>query len=109
MLPAGAAVTLGIRPEHVEIAPGANPGAVTGRASHIEQLGEASYLYLESPAHEGFLILRQEGDTAVAAGDTLAVRLPERHCHLFGPDGRAVPRHLSTRREVGQISVASPC
>ncbi len=90
-LPAGANVTLGIRPEHVEVAPN---GTVTGRASHVEQLGEASYLYLDSPSRDGFLTVRQEGDTAAVPGDAIAVALPERHCHLFGPDGRALPRHL---------------
>ena len=93
-LPANAAVTLGVRPEHVVLADGAGPGRVVGVASHVEQLGDASYLYLESPTREGFVIVRQEGDTATDAGDTVAVTVPESHCHLFGPDGRAVPRHL---------------
>ena len=95
-LPAGASVSLGIRPEHVDLAREGGTGSVKGRASHVERLGEASYLYLEWPSRDGFLTVRQEGDTATSPGDAVSVRLPERHCHLFGPDGRAVPRHPAT-------------
>ena len=91
---AGAKVTLGIRPEHVQRVPAGAVGTMTGRASHVEQLGEASYLYLDSLSRDGFLTVRQGGDTAVVPGDTVSVTLPEGHCHVFGPDGRAVPRHL---------------
>ena len=87
----GDAVTLGIRPEHMM--PGVD-GALRGTASHIEQLGEASYLYLENPALEGFIIVRQSGDTTVEPGQSVAVTLPEQHCHLFDAEGRALPRHV---------------
>ena len=92
----GEMVTIGVRPEHLRLAgrPG-DPTVVAGRASHIEQLGEASYLYIESPAQDGFLTVRQEGDTAVTPGESVAVTIPAQHCHLFGAAGRAFPRHLA--------------
>ncbi|EGD01080.1 putative sugar ABC transporter ATP-binding protein, partial [Burkholderia sp. TJI49] len=37
-----AAVTLGIRPEHVRV----GTGTVTGQVAHVEQMGEHTYLYL---------------------------------------------------------------
>ena len=91
-LPAGAKVTLGIRPEHVQRVPAGAVGPRTGRASHVEQLGEACYL--DPLSRDGVLTVRQGGDTAVVADDAVLVTLPECHCQVFGPDGRAVPRHL---------------
>ncbi|HTW25852.1 MAG TPA: sn-glycerol-3-phosphate ABC transporter ATP-binding protein UgpC [Acetobacteraceae bacterium] len=88
-------VTLGIRPEHIlfgESSPGAS--GLRGQASHVEQLGEASFVYLESPVLDGLIAVRQEGDTRIATGETVSVTLPAEHCHLFGPDGRAFPRHM---------------
>ncbi|WP_205171303.1 ABC transporter ATP-binding protein, partial [Burkholderia sp. LMG 13014] len=44
-LEAGTGVTLGIRPEHVRV----GTGAVTGQVAHVEQMGEHTYLYLDTP------------------------------------------------------------
>jgi multiple sugar transport system ATP-binding protein len=91
----GDAVTLGIRPEHM--LPGrtaGTSGVIQGCASHVEHLGDGSYLYLESPALDGTLTVREEGDTPVEPGEVIGVMLPEQHCHLFNAEGRAFPRHL---------------
>ena len=92
----GDKVFLGIRPEHTGLggSDGRAAGAVTGTASHVEQLGEASYIYLETAAIDGTLTLRQEGDTGAQPGQTFTALLPEQHCHLFDAAGRAFPRHL---------------
>ncbi len=94
----GDAVSLGIRPEHAAI--GAGEG-VAGTASHVEHLGEASYVYLESPALDGLLTVRQEGDTPARAGQDFAVTLPPQHCHLFDVAGRAFPRKIEAGVETG--------
>ena len=89
---------LGIRPEHVR--PGGEPdraGVITLTASHVEHIGESSYLYLEGAAlgcsgEDALLTVREDGDTASRSGDRLSVTLPEEHCHLFGSDGQAFAR-----------------
>ena len=91
---AGDRISLGIRPEHTRLAPSGNAGTLSGTASHVEQLGEASYLYLESTASNGLLTVRQEGDTGITPGEAVAVALPEEHCHLFDAQGRAFARHM---------------
>ena len=91
----GDKVILGIRPEHTSLGPG-NESKISGTASHIEQLGEASYLYLESAAADGFVIVRQEGDAGVGPGEIVTVGLPPQHCHLFNADGRAFQRLIAT-------------
>ena len=91
----GQAVTIGIRPEH--LTPGGDGGdsfTLSGQASHIEHLGEASFLYLDTPALDGLLTLRQEGDTAVTAGETVRVRIPPEQCHVFDGAGRAYTRRM---------------
>ena len=103
----GDKVTLGIRPEHLGLGRGIEGAfAVEGRASHVEQLGEASYLYLEVPAVDGFVTVRQEGDTSVEPGETVSTVLPERHCHLFDAAGRAFPRLLRGKGAERTLAIA---
>ena len=103
----GDKVTLGVRPEHLGFGRGLE-GAfrIEGRASHVEQLGEASYLYLEVPAVDGFVTVRQEGDTSVGSGETVSTFLPEQHCHLFDAAGRAFPRLLRGKGVERPLAVA---
>ncbi len=105
----GDKVFLGIRPEHTSLgvaSGGEATGLVRGTASHVEQLGEASYIYLETAAVDGPLTLRQEGDTAATPGQPFAAVLPEQHCHLFDAAGRAFPRHLRPGAETRPHVVA---
>ncbi len=103
----GDKVTLGIRPEHLELGRGIEGAfVVEGRASHVEQLGEASYLYLEVAAVDGFVTVRQDGDTSVGPGETVSTVLPEQHCHLFDAAGRAFPRLLRGKGAERALAVA---
>ncbi len=87
--PAGARVTLGIRPEHAAIDAS---GTIRASVEYVEHLGEASYLYATAPGVEGYVVVRQGGDVPCHGGDTLALAFPARHCHLFDERGRAFPR-----------------
>ena len=91
----GDSVTVGIRPEHTSVVTAGSGQSVEGTASHIEQLGEASYLYLDSAAADTFIIVRQDGDTSVGPGDTVSVGVPEQHCHVFNRQGRALVRVMA--------------
>ena len=103
----GDKVTLGIRPEHLGLGRGIDGAStVEGRASHVEQLGEASYLYLEVAAVDGFVTVRQDGDTGVGPGETVSPVLPEHHCHLFDAAGRAFPRLLRDKGVERALAVA---
>ncbi|VWB70022.1 sugar ABC transporter ATP-binding protein [Burkholderia lata] len=86
-LEAGTGVTLGIRPEHVRV----GTGAVTGQVAHVEQMGEHTYLYLDTPLCGQPIVAKTDaGD--VRMGDRLRVDLPADALHLFHPDGRAAAR-----------------
>ena len=84
-LPADAAVTLGVRPEHLRVGGGAN--TLTGAVRMIESLGSAHHVHL---AVEGLAdpLVASLGDRP--AGDTLTVSLPRTALLLFDADGRAI-------------------
>ncbi|HDR9484056.1 TPA: sn-glycerol-3-phosphate ABC transporter ATP-binding protein UgpC [Burkholderia aenigmatica] len=86
-LEAGTGVTLGIRPEHVRV----GTGAVTGQVAHVEQMGEHTYLYLDTPLCGQPIVAKTDAGGA-RIGDRLRVDLPAGALHLFHPDGRAAAR-----------------
>ena len=79
----GAAVTLGIRPEHLMLEPGAPGPAVKS----VEQLGGMSYVKMSGHG----VVAQLAGQTRLAPGDTAALRLAPEHVHLFDEAGLAVP------------------
>ncbi|MDN7178523.1 sn-glycerol-3-phosphate ABC transporter ATP-binding protein UgpC [Caballeronia sp. SEWSISQ10-4 2] len=84
------AVTLGIRPEHLE--PAASNGSIqqiTRSVSLVEQLGEHSYLHLDQPGG-AVLIAKAPGDRTPRQGENVAFNVPPASCHLFTEDGFAV-------------------
>ena len=86
----GSAVTLGIRPEHIGLNGAAD--AIAGVVSHVEHLGEASFIYLKVDGVEDFVTVRKAGDVAVHTGETLHIAAPAQSCHLFNSQNRAYPR-----------------
>ncbi|MBO0661212.1 sn-glycerol-3-phosphate ABC transporter ATP-binding protein UgpC [Jiella sp. MQZ9-1] len=84
----GDAVTIGVRPEHLEI--GSERGhPVT--VETIEQLGGESYLYCkDADGHP--ITVHKSGQTKIKAGDAAQVFLPEESIHVFKKDGTALTR-----------------
>ena len=88
----GSSVTLGIRPEHLELAqPGDCTLQVTADVS--ERLGSDTYCHVVTQAGEA-LTMRVRGDLASRYGETLNLKLDASHCHLFDADGVALTRPL---------------
>jgi multiple sugar transport system ATP-binding protein len=86
----GAAMTLGIRPEHLALAKEGEPGlAIT--VDLVERLGGESYLY-GSAAALPQITLRLDGQTAYQRGDSVALRFPPNHLHLFDETGQVLRR-----------------
>jgi multiple sugar transport system ATP-binding protein len=81
-------LTLGVRPEHLWLAPTEAGVGLAGQVRLVEHLGAESHLHLETAA--GPLTLRTTGGKAAAAGDRVRVVIPPEACHLFGPDGRVI-------------------
>ncbi|MDW3181899.1 sn-glycerol-3-phosphate ABC transporter ATP-binding protein UgpC [Roseobacter sp.] len=78
-LPAvGTAVTLGVRPEHLEVQMG--HGALKAELS--EALGGVSYLHLDTPTGER-IIVEERGDERASEGDTVDVTFETRRAMVF--------------------------
>ena len=96
-------VTLGIRPEHTEIvgSDSSGVGIADGKVAYVEQLGEASFIYLtmEGLKEGQHVIVREDGDTAIAEGDTVHLRIPSHHCHLFNEQGKAYKRLIDMSKQ----------
>jgi multiple sugar transport system ATP-binding protein len=89
----GAEVTLGIRPEHMVVAPDA-PVRFEGLVDAVERLGEASlvHMHLEDGT---IVVVRVPGDTRVEPGERVPAGAPPSAVHLFDSEGRAVSRSLA--------------
>lgn len=86
----GEKVTLGVRPEHLNIAEG-NP-AMHARFSALELLGDFSYLYAVYEGSDEALILRVPDSFQPGPGAVLGLAADPARCHVFRQDGKAVPR-----------------
>jgi len=91
-LSVGSNVTLGIRPEHLELA-SAGQGAFEVVADVSERLGSDTFCHVVTNSQEA-LTLRIRGDMASQYGQRLSLYLNPDHCHLFDADGAAVARPL---------------
>jgi multiple sugar transport system ATP-binding protein len=87
--PAGQALTLGVRPEHLVLQ--APPGAlaVPLQVQQIEQLGGQSLVYGALPGDAGRLTLHLPGQVDTRLGDTLTAYAPPEACHVFATDEAA--------------------
>ncbi len=81
----GQPVTLGARPEHLNVG---DRGVALGnaRVDLVEHLGGQTILY--ATLHGGqTLTVALEDQQAIRAGETVDIRIDPERCHLFGPDG----------------------
>jgi multiple sugar transport system ATP-binding protein len=80
-------LTLGVRPEHVQV----GRGEGRGRIAHLEHLGEFSYAYIGWHDDEPPL-LAKVNDESLKLGDNVAFELPADQVHAFRADGEALRR-----------------
>ncbi|MBG3887179.1 sn-glycerol-3-phosphate ABC transporter ATP-binding protein UgpC [Pseudomonas aeruginosa] len=94
-LATGSPVTLGIRPEHLNIArPGhAFQGLLRVAADVSERLGSDSFCHVRADSGE-MLTLRVRGDFAPDYGAPLELGFDPEHCHLFDSNGQALDKRL---------------
>jgi multiple sugar transport system ATP-binding protein len=88
----GDSVTLGIRPEHLDLAkPGDCQLQVIADVS--ERLGSDTFCHVNTRSGEA-LTLRIRGDMASQYGETLNLHLDSNHCHLFDARGLVIAKAL---------------
>jgi ABC-type sugar transport system ATPase subunit len=98
---ASESVTLGVRPEDLELVTGdalqggmaggrsdeTAGGRVRGQVLLVERLGGTSHIHFEVGANR--LLVTATGEQLPAVDDVVDVRIPSHRLHLFGSDGRA--------------------
>jgi multiple sugar transport system ATP-binding protein len=87
---AGDAVTLGVRPEHLELAGTDNALATT--ASFVETLGHATFAYVHLEGVSETLTVQLPGEVRPMAGDALTLHVAADQAHLFDAEGKAFRR-----------------
>lgn len=106
-LTVGDAVSVGIRPEHIDTSvslqctkgePEQGGLILSSKIQVLEQLGHETQIYVEATCIESDLIIRYFDVADIALGEIFQFRLPEHRCHLFKQDGNACKR---TYQEIG--------
>ena len=82
---AGTALTVGIRPEHLQVVP-VLQGVLRAEVVVAERLGGETYFHVRIAGKSG--IARVIGDSAVAVGETVGLTFDPAHLHFFIPDAR---------------------
>ncbi len=80
-------VMLGVRPEHVTLAPA--EAAITGSVQLAEHLGSETILHVGLPGGE-VALARVDGLSPARHGDAVTLGIPPAACHVFRPDGGAL-------------------
>jgi multiple sugar transport system ATP-binding protein len=92
----GEAATLGLRPQHLRLAPDGAPGFAV-RVALIEALGTETVVHAllaGEPGDEGKRVIAiLPGQPHLTLGDTLRLTFDEGQVHRFGADGRRLPDH----------------
>jgi len=87
----GAKVTVGCRPEDIELTTAGAPNSISMRIKHIEKLGEASLLYVEADGLP-LMTVRVDGTTTLKTGEHIALHMPASLVHVFDADEQACER-----------------
>jgi sn-glycerol 3-phosphate transport system ATP-binding protein len=92
--PADRPVTVGIRPEHLVLAPGASADlSLRLTADLVEALGADTLVHGRLGALDSTILARLPGNTPVRAGDPLTFTIPPEELHLFDPEtGKTLAR-----------------
>ncbi|WP_077037666.1 ABC transporter ATP-binding protein [Pelomonas sp. KK5] len=88
----GEAVTLGIRSEHLMLAHGGD-NTIACKVQWVEQLGDTTFAYLDT-ADGQKLTLRLPGETPLAEGEALSLRVPPQRAHVFDAQGQALKKTI---------------
>jgi multiple sugar transport system ATP-binding protein len=91
----GSKLTLGVRPEHIELG-GKGVDVVKAKVRAAEYLGSET-MYYASLADGNDISVKAGGLAKEKSGDTLSLMLPPAACHLFNADGKTIHNGDLTR------------
>ena len=83
-------ITVGIRPEHIELEDAGASTALNGIVNIVENLGGETYLHVEIAPGAPLLMVKLHGSHRPTRGE-ITLHLPANRIYLFGADERAIP------------------
>jgi multiple sugar transport system ATP-binding protein len=86
----GQPVTLGVRPEHLQL--DGDEQFIQCVTVLSERLGEHSYVHADHAT--GTLVAKASGDTSISPGERVRIHVPASACHVFDADGLALRRSM---------------
>ena len=103
----GSSVKVGIRPERVEITSGPGQNVISGLISHIERVGDSSYLYIETEVPStGLFTAKVPNYAEQQVGQPVHLKLRENHLHVFDEHEDACTRTVLLPSDPGAHSNA---
>ncbi|MFM0199564.1 sn-glycerol-3-phosphate ABC transporter ATP-binding protein UgpC [Paraburkholderia fungorum] len=87
-LPADRSITLGVRPEHLELVAPHN-GHLSGRVVLAERLGGETYVHAQ--VESAMVLVKTAGDSPVRAGENIGLSIATQQTHLFNSAGLRIP------------------
>jgi multiple sugar transport system ATP-binding protein len=88
---AGQAITVGIRPEHVELDNGAVERGLKAMVNIVENLGGETYLHVEVAPELPLVMVKLHGSGSPTRGNSVMLHFPADKIYLFDATGAAVP------------------
>jgi multiple sugar transport system ATP-binding protein len=85
------ALTVGIRPEHVELEPGSPGSIVKAVVNIVENLGGETYLHVEVSPEIPLIMVKLHGSRGPSRGDRVVLHFPADKTYLFDAEGSAIP------------------
>jgi ABC-type sugar transport system ATPase subunit len=81
-------VEVGVRPEHLRLGPDGTGASFQGEVRIVEQLGNATILYVDTAA--GTLIVEGDGSLDHKTGEKVGLTIEAARAHLFGADENVI-------------------
>jgi multiple sugar transport system ATP-binding protein len=88
-------LTVGIRPEHVELESGPTESVVPGVVNIVENLGGETYLHVEIASEFPLIMVKLHGSRGPTRGERVTLHFPADRIYLFDANGSAIPTHLA--------------
>lgn len=90
----GNKITLGVRPERLELVEEGNDNTIKGTVLMVERLGDQTLIHTETSSSIEHCIARLPSESRVELGDTVYLKAKNYHYHLFDKDEQACHRLL---------------
>ena len=84
-------ITVGVRPEHIELESGVSSTAVKGVVNIVEKLGGETYLHVEIAQGTPLIMVKLHGSHGPSRGERVTLYLPADRIYLFGSEGNSIP------------------